>query len=161
LLCAATSVMQILSLPNCTAFLSTQSQLESCRLLQRAYSGDIRTPIHSSSRLLPTQFPTDNDSSNISTITIQPAAYTSSHSYTSTKTLPSSITSFDVMFGESDDESNPHIGSPWDPLLSSSPSVEVDLKRRLQSSSRLTPEVEEVQPERTYARWHATDLCSC
>ncbi|KAH7102819.1 hypothetical protein BKA62DRAFT_698909 [Auriculariales sp. MPI-PUGE-AT-0066] len=47
------------------------------------------------------------------------------------------------MFGESDDESNPHIGSPWDPLLSSSPSAETELKRRLQSSSRLTPEVEE------------------
>ena len=51
------------------------------------------------------------------------------------------------MFGESDDENSPYIGSPWDSILSSSPSVEAEneLKRRLQSSTRLMPEVEEVR----------------
>ncbi|EJD35441.1 hypothetical protein AURDEDRAFT_93093 [Auricularia subglabra TFB-10046 SS5] len=46
------------------------------------------------------------------------------------------------MFGESDSDS-PHVGSPWDSLLSSSASLEFELKHRLQRSCRLSPEIEE------------------
>ncbi|KZV90640.1 hypothetical protein EXIGLDRAFT_837648 [Exidia glandulosa HHB12029] len=49
------------------------------------------------------------------------------------------------MFGEFDSSDNegPSVGSPWDSLLSSSPSPETEDKKKLQRSSRLTPEVEE------------------